>query len=78
MDGESGGVPCCCESTAPTPVVEASTSTTKGSSGLGWIRSGALVKAFLRVLIASVARGFHDRDLALPLSRSVRGLVMVL
>ncbi len=35
-------------------------------------------KPFLRVLNASVATGFQDRDLALPLSRSVRGLVMEL
>ncbi len=35
-------------------------------------------KTFSRVLNASVATGFQDRYLALPLSRSVRGLVMVL
>lgn len=37
------GIPCCCDNTAPTPVVEEFTSTTKGVLGSGWMRSSALV-----------------------------------
>ncbi len=59
-------------------MVEASTSTTKGLLGSGWARSGALVKALLRVSKASVAAGDQDRDLGLPLNRLVSGLVMEL
>lgn len=72
------GVPCCCESTAPTPVVEASTSITKGLLRSGWMRSGAEVNAFFSASKASVAAGDQDRDLGLCFSILVSGLVMEL
>lgn len=44
-----GGPPCHCDSTSPTLVVEAFTSTINGSSGLGCARVGDVQKDSLRV-----------------------------
>ncbi|XP_048048489.1 NACHT, LRR and PYD domains-containing protein 12-like [Megalobrama amblycephala] len=64
--------------TTPTPVVEASTSTTKDFSGSGCTRRGAVVKASLRVSKAWVAAGFQDRDLGLLRRRLGSGVEMIL
>ncbi len=75
MDGVSRGSPCCCDRIAPTPVVEASTSTMNGLSGSGCTRIGARVKASFSFSKASSAAGVQDRDLGLLRSRLVSGLV---
>lgn len=65
------GVPCHGDNTAPTPVVEESTSTVKGLSG-----SEELVMVSRSCWNASVADGDQDRNLGLPFNRLVSGLVM--
>ncbi len=72
------GFPCCWERIAPTPVVEASTSTMKDFVGSGCTRIGTGVKASFSLSKASLAAGVQDRDLGLLRRRLVRGLVRVL
>lgn len=50
-----GGFACCYNSTAPTPVVDASTSTMNGLLWSGCARSDALMKVVLSFWKASVA-----------------------
>ncbi len=45
------------------PVVEASTSTMNGRWASGWVRMGAVQKAFWSFLKSARASGFQDRDL---------------
>ncbi len=70
-----GGSPNCWESTAPTPVVDASTSTMNGAWGSGWRIDGAMLKADLSPSKALWELEFQDSDLGLPLSMEVNGAV---
>ncbi len=72
---KAGGSPNCWDSMAPTPVVEASTSTLNRTLGSGWRRMGAVLKAVLSFLKASWALVFQDRDLGFSRSIDVSGAV---
>uniref|UniRef100_A0A8C2JH01 Receptor protein-tyrosine kinase n=1 Tax=Cyprinus carpio TaxID=7962 RepID=A0A8C2JH01_CYPCA len=67
------GLPCHCESTAPIPQSEASTSTTKGSLGSGCFRMGAVVKLILRFSQALTASGLHMSFVDLTFKSEVGG-----
>lgn len=73
-----GGFPYLCDKTAPTLLVEASTSTTKGRLGSGRQRVGAEQNFSLRWWKACRASGLQDRDLDCLLIIEVSGEAMVL
>lgn len=61
------------DSTAPTPVVVASTSTMNGVHGSGYRRMGAVLNASLSFSKDAWASGVQDRDLGFLRSREVSG-----
>ena len=65
----------CWDSTAPTPLSEASSSTTNWQAGSGWMRMGAEAKQFLRSLKATSASGDHRKGVEVEV-RAVSGAAM--
>lgn len=70
------GFPSCCERTAPSAVLEASTTTMNGLSGC--TRKRGDVKASLSCLNAWVVSVDQDRDLGMDLRSDINGAVRVL
>lgn len=59
------------------PLLEASTSTTKGRLGSGCLSIGAVMKLFFRLVKAWLASSFHLSLEDLSLSRDVKGVAIV-
>ena len=64
------------KSTAPTPVLAASTSTRNGKLGLGRVRTSVVTKSLFSWAKAVAALEFHWRVLCCPLRREVKGAVI--